>query len=33
MVPVGQFYTFDCDKTADQGVGEKNTEKDPKFFL
>lgn len=23
MVPVGQFYTFDCDKTADQGVGKQ----------
>lgn len=22
-VPVGQFYTFDCDITADQGVGKK----------
>lgn len=31
-VPVGQFYTFDCDITANQGVG-KNTEEDPKFFL
>lgn len=23
MVPVGQFYTFDCDKTAHQEVGKK----------
>lgn len=33
MVPVGQFYTFDCDKTADQGVGKKILRRIQNFFF